>query len=524
MTSVDTAPAELGSSHRNVWRGAWIAAALAAIACIALADRNGLWLDEYFTLMSVRLNWSAMLRERLAAGHSPLPFIYAAAFHALDDSERVLRLGSALAIGAAVLGMTRLALKMGLERALRPLWVLCVVSPFWLSIGTQFRYMALLLAVETFAVSAAADHARDGSGKSGLLLFAWMTLMLWLHASAQYVAVALGAFLLWEALAKGKPRAKPIIEALWPVVGALVMSVPLLVLISGHSIPNNRKAPFAYAWIGQFTETYFGNETLWPRVLQSRGFLPDVRLDLGLVGLAILVLALAAAFAWKELDGVRRRPVRLVIALAGGIAASQGIMALARQNVRISASYLVGLSIPIVLVLAVGWQARVELRWKVLFRGLLIMLLGAQTLAVALDKGRMHREAVRWVVEQHTGREPVVISTGDVNMLAFNRAEFNNRRNLIEIPRLQMDTGRVEEIIRTNCRSASRGFILLYATRAPIGKVVESLYKGGFFREYRHWHITKEVQVIAWIRSRNELEWLDKLEPPLPNGPAVGND
>lgn len=526
MTVISTAPVQAYSrnSQAHVWRTAWCVAAISTILCVLLADRNGLWLDEYYTLISVRLPWREMVKERLGSGHSPLPFFYAALFHSMGDSERILRLGSALAIGGAALGVTKLALSLDLQRYLWPVWILCILNPFWLAIGTQFRYMALLVCLSSFVLSGAVIFSKSQSTKNFVSLLCSMTLLLWTHASAQFVAVGVCVFLLSEWWAGRNHSKRTLLTFLSPVLLAILFSVPLLLLVAeDHEIPTNRLFVRASTEYAHVIETFFGNETLWPRVLQRNGIMPEVRYENALLGIETMLILLATALVWSEVKGWHSRAVRLVLTVSGGIILSQLIVKLLNSNARVSSSYLAALSIPLCIFLGIAWNARVSLRWRYLYRGLLAVIILLQTTGTMLDKGRMHRETVEWIIDNHSGDEAIVASADNVNTLAFSRAGFDLVEEMITIPRLFEKT-RASEVIEKGCEDKSKGFVLLYASRVPILDVVRNLNRDRFFLEYKYWRITAEVQLMAWIRDWDELEWLESLEPPVCNLPATGND
>ena len=162
MSHEPQAAAPCGASEYSPreWRMILLAALAAAALCVLNGDRRGFWLDEYYTLHAARLAPGALIADRIAVGHSPLYFFYAKWPQWIGHEEWILRLSSSITIFALVIFVAALAAELGLRRRLAPLLAFCVAHPFWIMIGTMYRYMAPLTAA---AAATAWTAARNRS-------------------------------------------------------------------------------------------------------------------------------------------------------------------------------------------------------------------------------------------------------------------------------------------------------------------------------------------------------------------------
>jgi hypothetical protein len=251
--------------------------------------------------MSLADQW----RDRIGAGHSPLYFIYSRLGLLFGESTRALRSTSALAGAAAILGLTGMAGAMGLRRVLPVLWPLAALEPYWLNLGTNMRYMMPMLAAATLTTWAAAAHAACGRRRDGAFLALATALLLWLHASAQFFALGLLIFIVWEGMARPGGSVWRGLGRAWPVAAGILASLPLLYLIRHHSSYLKPEFPKFRDIKRDLLEVVFNDYRLWPRFFHFS--------DRGIYYAEIVLLAAAVALAYWEL---RRRPTARRLLLA----------------------------------------------------------------------------------------------------------------------------------------------------------------------------------------------------------------
>jgi len=181
--------------NRSEWLLVFASGCGAALLKLLFATRRGFWLDEYYTLQAASLPLPELIADRLAAGHSPLPFFYARVFHeVLGNSELALRSSSALAAFAVVFGCAGLLAQLRLRHALAPLLLMAPFVPFWQEIGNEFRYTMPLVAVGSFWAWALVRWWQSRSWGSAAATMLLGALALWTHGSAQFIALAFVAF------------------------------------------------------------------------------------------------------------------------------------------------------------------------------------------------------------------------------------------------------------------------------------------------------------------------------------------
>jgi hypothetical protein len=104
--------------------------ALALALRLASLDHRTLWVDEALTQYAVSLDWAALMRDRIAAGHSPLYFLAMKALGIAPGDIHALRIASALMDSAAcgVLGRRWRALSGAGRRCWRCCFMPCIRS------------------------------------------------------------------------------------------------------------------------------------------------------------------------------------------------------------------------------------------------------------------------------------------------------------------------------------------------------------------------------------------------------------
>lgn len=507
--------------RRRDWALAALVALLATLLCVLLAERRGFWLDEYYTLQAARMSFRQMVEDRLGAGHSPVYFFYARLGFPWGDGLRALRLGSALALGATVLLLTGLAGAMRLRRSLPALWALCLVQPYWITAGTEYRYMMPVIALTAATAWAAYLYSERWAALLGLLLAALLGLLLWVHGSAQFVAAGLLIFLCWESLRRGGERLGWVLLRLWPVLAGLLASAPLLYLLRHHQAASKLpRLVHLEELLKSLNEVVFQAHELWLDWLNAR--------PLDNIFLLPMLLLLGASIALTRrrlLAGGRARAWRLLGGLMIGIPLAQGLITLLVRQVQGPARYVAAFSVPATLCLALAWDAppaRPGLRR--LFRGGLAGLLLLQALGAALDRGDLHREAIQWVLANlHGGK--VLVSSRHINTFAF---DYLARRPVPEVASLDESESVSNDTVRATIRKIfarqRRGFIFLYHDPLNLQARLADLLHDGFFLRSRVFAISGEVRVIAVIRNAAEQGWLAGLPPfKRPWGPARGD-
>lgn len=509
-----------GALARRDWLVALGVAFLAMLVRVLLSGHKGFWLDEYYTLRAAQLDLPHMIRERLSMGHSPLYFLYAKLWLSLGHAEWILRLSSALAVAATVLLMTGLAGAMGLRRHLPALWAISLIHPYWIAVGTQYRYMMPVIATAAATGWAAMLYADGWRPGRGLLLAALTSLLLWLHASTQIYAIGLLAFLLWQARASDARWRPPVFYKAWPVALGILSSLPLAFLLrDGNSEVGKAGAPHVESLLKELCEMVFDRWDLWSNSLHIPGFF--------LLAPQFVIAAIAIWLTRRELLA-RERPAswRFLAALMAGTLLAIPLITLLVAGVQGAARYLSFFSVPLTLCLAVAWSAPLGSRWRFLFRFVLAALLLIQASASIRNRGDLHREAIQWLIVHNSGREKVVVSSPEINRFALGYFNFPHPELIATLGK--ESKGVTAQGARRNFRKTfnkeSRGFVLLYHDRFEVDDWLGDLEKRKYIIDARRWQLSHNVIVYALIRRESERAWLNSLPAPqIPWGPARGD-
>lgn len=500
----------------------WLMALLVALAAGLLralgSTRRGFWTDEYISIRAARMSLDKLVADRLQGGHSPLYYIYAKLGLLFGDSEWGWRLPSALLLVAAVLLLTGLMRQAGLRRWLPALWGICLVQPFWFSLGTQVRYMMMLVACAAGAAWAALAYQQLQSWRRGLLAAAALALMLWVHGSAQFFAAGLLAYLVWDNVKPyGQPLAPQRIWRAWPALAGFAGGLPLLYLIRSHDTRKAARFPDLLDTLKTLMEAVFADYHLWPDAF-----------GVGASLLLVAEVALLGTAVWltrREL--LRRGQASLWRLLAATLAAVPLMIVLTCALVRNYANnprYLTTFAIPAVVCLAIAWRARLAPRRRLAYRAALVAVLAVQASAAILDHGDRHREVIQWIRQVNHG-EPVVIANAVSNHMALDYHRMQ------AVPTLDMGgaggNNRNQQVIarhlKHNLAQVKRGFFIHYRSAVPLSLVMKDLKKKKFFLAERRWEINEMLVIGAFIRDESERAWLEALpEPKLAWGPARG--
>lgn len=511
-------PASSSPLSRRDW---WIAAAVALAAGFVRAlngAHRGFWIDEYVTLRVTRLSARELILDRFSQGHSPLYFFYAKLGPLLGDSEWALRLTSVVMVVAAVLLLTGLVGALNLRAALPAVWAFALVSPFWFTIGTQYRYMMMLVALSALSGWLAAAYASSWQWWRGLLLGLSIGLILWIHASMQFFAVVLGVFLVWEAAAQTRRFGAKAIAMAWPVLLGLLLSVPQAFLIFAkklHSLPGKPNMRVMLANVG---ETAFGNPLLWPRHF---GVHPNVML------IPMMIVLLAALWlARRHLRAAgNARAWRLLASWFIGIPLLLVVYSIFFHRIRQEVRYVCTLSIPALILLAVAWRAAGAKTAQRAFRAAVAAIVIVQLAAVVIDRGDLHREAAQWLIRNHSGSEPVILASLPNNAFAMDYLGFKHPELLAGPPSPSLTKDELCTLIRDKLQGRGRAFFLFYYQSDAMWDAMQHLRKSGFFVEAREWRCSGLAILTAVALEPGQRTWLRGLpDPPRPWGPASGDN
>lgn len=550
------------SDPRRSGRAAALAVAcLAGILRVLGSDRRGFWLDELYTLRAAEASLGELVRERIAAGHSPLPFLYARLGLLLGDGETACRSTSALAVAVATYAILRLGARIDASAGPNPsgasasdasgdargsgvppaLALLCLAHPYWTTIGTEFRYMAPLVALAAVATLLAFDHAAgNGSARRrGAIAGAYALVcaaLAWTHGSAQFVLAGLVAFGALE----GRARGGGTFRLIAPPLAGFLSSVPLLLLLRGGdgSGPSARSAPALDDVLKEYPQIVFGDLAIWTDAARLPGAL--------LVVPAVAVFWIGIVVARRSWLGSGRGTAwRLTGGSMLGATLAIWLVAAARDgSVQGPVRYIAALSIPATLCLAEAWRAtdgwRIpETRWapgtwgtriagdrvRAAFRLGLAALVVVQGAAAFLERGDGHREAVAWVIASHDGASPVLLVSGEMNRFALARTGFERVDLTRELskrrPTLEETVAEMRAIFAD---APGPGLALLYHGRAPVPDAARALRDEGWFVEVREWTLGK-TRMLALARTQEAAERLDAIPPPpAPRGPYRRSD
>lgn len=183
------------SSSRTCVASAATAISFGLTLLLLLLHRNGLWIDELYTLNAVSLSWGEMVAERLSRGHFPLYFAVIKAVVAMADgaSETVLRLPSVVAWFMACMLFVGIAMRQLRPRAAAVAVVLFSLNGLALRNAAEARMYTFVLLFAVTVASAYFSLLRDGSGRKlqAVLLIVATLLGVWTSTSFLFIVGAL---------------------------------------------------------------------------------------------------------------------------------------------------------------------------------------------------------------------------------------------------------------------------------------------------------------------------------------------
>ena len=277
---------------------------LALILGVAPTFRLGhqsFWYDELFTLFVARQPWPAVFEQAGKDGFTPpLYYLLVKLLLAIGIEDAALRLSS-VAFGALFLvGLARLATRLGGERLATLAVLVTGLSPFFVAMAQELRPYTAFLACATFAVDGfLAWRAREASPRAWLVWSLLATLF-------SYLGFAIVAAGLAGAVSAPSPRRR-----------GVALASMLIVVSALFAAPGLGKARFlleARSARGQVALSGLGS-TPFARLLLGGGYRPEPTSDsrdrsLGAVaevfggGLALAGLGLGVAARRKPLAGV----------------------------------------------------------------------------------------------------------------------------------------------------------------------------------------------------------------------------
>lgn len=485
-------------------------AVAAMLARVAFATRRGFWLDEYYTLQAVRLPWREMFIERLTAGHSPVPFVYARLFHDwVGTGELALRLSSILACGVAVAGTAALLVALGARRALLPLLSLLILHPYWANIGTEFRYTMLIVAGAAWWMWALVLWLRMGGWRWGAAAGLIGGATLSISASGQLLWIALMAGVAAWSWGDGWRRLGARLTPLW---AALLIAQPIFVAISLHTTFSAKKqpdTPSIGAAISNQVESLFGAEERVAPLIGSGNLFQAAAYIIWVSGLALA--------AWWCIQRGDRRTVRLVAAMLVGLSLAAMIFSAVSSNIQGPVRYVAAASVPLSVAMALAWVAAGSLgRWGIAWRVLAVLVVGLGFIGAALDKDPLHRETIHWIRDNRRANDPVYTMGRAMNLLALDyHGVRGGRIDGYGTPDDDSEAAAQWFTEQVATAPSEMGFLLLYhGGRFPIRRLMDPLVEAGLVLEWREWQPSHRVRVAVWAGTPAGVARMQSLHAP----------
>lgn len=502
------------------WRWIWLAAAGAFALRTIFAEAHGFWVDELYTLNAALMSPWDLVAERLQAGHSPLPFLYAKIFlELLGDSERMLRLSAAIPSALTVVGLGMLTVALGLRRALAPVLVLAVFQPYWQAIGTEFRYTMPLVCLGTFAALTLLWWLREGQRWQGLACTALFGIALCWHGSAQFIGLAMTGFVVWRwwmLERDGVDRWRRLGRGLMPILSGVMVSVPLLLLISHLQRPDQvaeSEFPSIRTALMNQVNTLFGSEQLPASITGLGG---DA---VGILGVLIYLGALIPLLrrSWRQGN---RELVAFLVAVLAGLPLLIMIFTTFKSGVQGPERYVAFGSIPLTLAVGAGWVESLQWPavWRWIWRTLLVGLFSLCSMLSILNQGDWHREACKWIVENRRVEEPFLFMGMGMNEVALRHYGLEWEGVVYGVPANKRETWGLEWEIRVArdfyAPNADALWVLLYRHgRLQLEPMLENLAKPEVFG-YRRAEIrafTADVTILGFAFTEAGEERLELL-------------
>jgi hypothetical protein len=286
--------------------------------------------------------------------------------------------------------------------------------------------------------------------------------------------------------------------------------------VRGHAEDTSRNLPNLDDLIKNLCEVAFGHFRFWPDMIN----LPYEPWMLVMVATLVWTVVLARRHL---LRAARGEAWRLLFSLLIGIPVAVILTSALVRDVQGHIRYIVSLSIPAILLLAVAWNAPASRRTLLAYRSLVVLIFSVQLAGAALNRGDRHEETVFWICQNRQPGDTLFLTSETPNTWAFDYLGCVLDANVASYDGSSEDLDPlVDALYRAFSRSPnSRGFILGYHGKAPVQKAVDRLKRDGFFDLARAWNISELVQVFAVIQNPQDRDWLQNLpDPPHPFGPS----
>jgi hypothetical protein len=285
--------------------------ALALALRLATLDRREVWIDEALTQFALSLDWSALIADRLAAGHSPFYFLLLKALGLDPGHVLPLRALAALldATACTLLGATVLRIA-GTRAALFGM-LLYAASPVLIAWGQNARPYALMMAFLALGLFGAAGLLGTANrNRADAMCFAIGLTGAALTLTAGAIAALIVAVTTFSATPKHQQRT--LLPALTPPLAALavmaVMVTTPAVRSQSQTYWTERVAPFgAEALVSLLRGLTLGDRLSQGEVQHVLGIIPWQAATV--FALAALGVAIAAA-----VPVLRRAPALLPFA------------------------------------------------------------------------------------------------------------------------------------------------------------------------------------------------------------------
>ncbi len=494
---------------RKEWVWAVGAALLTFLSRLAIADRRGFWIDEYYSLRAIMQPFEWLTVDRLIAGHSPLPFLYARWFYLnFGSEEAALRLSSVLAAGAATIAVAGLVGALGLRRLLIPTLILCILHPYWLYVGTQLRYMMPLIAVSGFAAWAAVLHAENPRRWTWSVATCLSGLALWIHGSAQFFLAGLLIYSCFRLRRRWRDKTHAF-RVLSPFLFGFLISVPLLVALAETKGKSGGPAlPDPSTVFRNLEEVFFGDEDIGASIFPVHDNV------FGTINLVVLVIAFIALRRFLRREGLPRQRAYFLAMLIGIPAAILLVTMLAR-DVQGPERYVSFLSIPIILSLSIGWyEASRWKRWGVLYRVFFVVGIGLASIFNFLNQGEWHRESIHWIARQHKPGDGILAIGTITNLLAFDYLEPELKTRVDDLRGHRETEFWTRQAIIRKTRQHDLVFLLLYQDNDDISKhqILRDLREEGKVADFRRERLTDVTAVYIVATTEGAAERLAAME------------
>ncbi|MEO8376195.1 MAG: hypothetical protein ABI579_00875 [Candidatus Sumerlaeota bacterium] len=500
---------------RREWLLVLALATASFILRCALATRRGFWIDEFYTYYATTLSIPGLIAERLSAGHSPLPFLYAKVFHTLfGDNELGLKLSSILAGFAATFAVAGATASLGLKRMLPVLLPILFLHPYWHLIATEFRYMMPLVAIASFWLWAAIDYMREPTQRRFYAVMIFGAIALWLHNSAIFTLVGIVFVYTWHAVAM-RVRGKELFRLFAPLLAAFLIMLPLTVGLGIiEKEPGEAKTPDIFKALNKTAESVFADPSPAEAWIHIKSGVVQVPATI------LFVVCCVAAFV-----GLRRAQnkfaVRVLFGLLAGTFFITMLYTALKNNIQGPVRYVAFSSVPAAIIIAIGF---VEMsRWKLwgwLTRAALAGLLIFSFVLQLLDQGDWHRESVRWLIANRRPDQPIIAVGRSMNLLAFGYYGMD-RTGWIDGLSAEV---RAKPLFRKIMRRALGHGDLVYFFHYrgerrydEVAESIEKMEKDGEIVATRIWQPSAEIRITGLAKNEKgarELEELPEIPAP----------